>query len=490
MAIANLIFYRTGEIIRDLGLIYFSSILEEMNINSNMKVCLENNYLEVKDFNKDEFLNYLLKEKIFRVFVDGIKEELKKKKYDIEFLEGIKNDNFLSKINEIDILSEKMKESIEKKFNSKYFPYIRNSAKYGYNSKGEINFHKNIKKLIYIVQELNSKDDEEQKNILKEYEALEKKCIVCHTYLTTKYDITHKDEKKLRKSSKYNYLFMGSEKNTFTNYAAENPSVCFICEFFNLMFLLYLSIERPTILAYTDDLGSMKFINYKLMLKSREFNEKGFYKKLSKFKNTRVRIYDISTDVNKGVLINLNSILEFRAILKMIKLSDVIDKYNFSKDTYVKIALGKKIIKNNNYAALKSFLLNELIVINDKDGKRSLDTWKTVNNIKNYLEIICELRKEDLEVEDKNFEKLGIILGAKIKKSENKRAIAFKVIEMLKSDNRQGLFQNILHLITVNQTSIPDNFADVIIYGDEDELHYCIGKFLEKFLSSNKEEDE
>ncbi|SHH05503.1 hypothetical protein [Tepidibacter thalassicus] len=443
--ISKLVFYRSGEVVRDIGLIYLDNIITEMsNEGYKIRSILHSNYLEIHEFNKNEFFKYIINQKV-----------------------------------------------------SKYFPYVRNSSKYGHNSQSEENFHSNFLKLLDIVEKLNLKDEKEQMEILRDYENLEATCTICHTYLITKYDITHKNELKIRKNSKYNYSFMGWENNTFNNYGLDNPSVCFVCEFLNLMYLLYMSLAKPSVLVVIEDLKVMKFLNYKLLLSIENLNEKGFYRKLAQYKNRKVRLYKLITHAKKGVILKLNSILEFENIIRNIKLSDLIDRFNFGKDSAEKKKLCKGFIISNNIESLKCFLIKDLLFIDNKDEKRILDEWKSKSNIKIYLEILTIISKEGENIKmnkfnnpmkENEFEKLGFTLGRKISQ-ENKKTIMFKLNQMLKADNRTGIFQTLVHLITVNELSIPKNFSKVIINGSEYELHYNIGKLMESFLIENKEDE-
>lgn len=491
--IESLFFYRTGEVTRDIGLIYFYKILKEIkeNIYPNIEIELSSNYLKIEGFESNIFYDYIINTKIYHIFLKGIKEQFKNK-IDVSLLENIKIDNFIDKIRDIEGLKDIDIKGIEKRFSSKYFPYVRNSGKYGVNSGGEENFHKNLKKIIELMAELNVKNDEERKQLLKEYEPMDNKCIICHEYYPTKLDITHKNEKKERKNSKYNYLFMGAEKNnTFNNYGKSESSICFVCEFMNLMTLLYISLEKPSILAYTDDLKSLEFINHKLMVRASEFNEKSLYKKLSKFRDVKIRTYDIITDSNKGIIIKFGNILKIRNLITNLKLYDIVENYNYSRETAIKMSLCKKFIRSNNLLAMQMILLNDLLVIVDKESKHDLKVRDTIDNIKSYLKLLdfkCE--EGNLKVDDRSFTMLGIELGKRLNEDDKnsssiKKTIAFRLNQMLKSDNRQAIFESLMHLIINNGISIPKNFSWIVMKSKTDELHYCIGKFFEGFLNSN-----
>lgn len=505
-------------------MIYFYTIIKEMKDKTyEVYAELEANNLKIKKCDKDILISslyeFLVKYKIFEVFLNGIKQNLKIK--DESFFNDFTEENFIQKLEKCSDISDKEKKELKKKSNSKYFPYVANSGKYGKNSQNEENFHKNLKELLRIVVELGySHDENEEINVLREYKPTNEKCSVCHTYFSTKYDITHKNEKKERVNSKNNYIFMGSESNTFNNYAMSNSTVCFSCEFFNLMYLLYLKLERPNIIAYTEDLTLMKFINYKIMVNSRKYYDKSFYRELAKYKESKIRLYNVVTDTNKGVLLKFNNVMEFNDIMNEIRLKDMIDNFTFSNESAAKKDLAKIYIANKNNIALNNLLLNELISIDEKRVKNIF--YPSVRNIRIYLEFIIYIKKSELNNEQKylykydylregkndlkeseieelgnekeglkknGFKELGQRLGYKIE-DEAKKTIAFKINQLLKSDNRTGMMHTLTHLITVNELRMPNGFADVIFSKDEYGFNYNVGKLLEYFLNTSYKEGE
>src|SRR5690554_6883587 len=138
-------FYRSGEVVRDLGLIYLHQILKE---KEDIKVELTANYLKVNNLDEQLLYDFIIKEEVYQVFLKGVVEELKKKidEEDAEKLvKEISVDIFLEefdkRLDEREDIKASSKESIKKKvkkgFKSMYFPYVRNSPKYGYNAQSE-----------------------------------------------------------------------------------------------------------------------------------------------------------------------------------------------------------------------------------------------------------------------------------------------------------------------------------------------------------------
>lgn len=504
--IKELIFYRSGEVVRDLGLVYLHQILKEKD---GIKVKRTANYLKVNNLDKQLLYDFIIKEEVYKVFLKGVVEELKKKidEEDAEKLvKEISVDDFLEefdkRLDEREDIKARSKDSLKKKikksFKSKYFPYVRNSPKYGYNAQSEDNFHNNFKELVRLVIELNGKDEEEQLEVLKNYEGVDRDCFICRSYKSTKFDVTHKNNKKERINSKYDYLFMGSQNNTYNNFFKSESSVCFVCEFLNLMALLYFSLNSPRTIAYTDNLINLEFINYKVMLKERNFSDKGLYRHLAKYKNQQIQLYETSIDSNKGVILEFTNNLRFDKLLENLKLYDLVDRFYISQDSATKRAMAKDFIKNKNKDAMEKLLLNELLVIENSDGARSLDLKLSKYNIRFYLELLelnnvdkeggKELRNNEFKnkknrFDNKEFKRLGRELGKEIGK-QNKKGISFKLIQMMKSENREGLWQDLTHLIVANQVKMPRNFADSIIESGVDGLHYQIGGFLEEFINT------
>lgn len=438
--IKELRFYRSGEVVRDIGIIYLNNIVDEMSKKGyKVKGELSSNMFKIKGFKEEDFIRFITIDKL----------------------------------------------------DYSYFPYLRNSPKYGSNAQSVENFHSNFKKLIYIVAGINMKELSEQEKVLEEYQVSENICSICHNNLATDNDITHKTTSKPRVNSKYNYSFMGAENNMFSNYGNGNESVCFECEFLNLMYLLYVNTKQPRFIIYTEDLNLMNFLNYKMALEFKNLNQKSFYKRLSKHMNKRLRTYKISIDTNKGIILNLTNVIEVQNIERIIKYYDIIDRFNFSKEPSKRKEICKSYVISKNISSLENVLINNLIYIDEGEGK-GLNKTKTLINVQAYLELLKMNDKGSGSMECKSkgnaFEELGVSLSGKIPE-ENKKTIMFKINQMMKSDDRTGLFQILVHLISVNELRIPNKFSYIIMKSSSNEIHYQIGRFMEGFLSSKNTEE-
>lgn len=494
--IKELIFYRSGAMVRDLGLIYFYNILKNKK-DKDIEVELTANYLKINNLDEQKLYDLIINEGVYRVFLKGVVAELKKKmdeKDAQKLVKGIEMNAFLEefgrRLDNREDIKEKSKDSIKSKINksfqSKYFPYVRNSPKYGYNAQSEENFHNNLKELVRLVIELNAKDEEEQLEVLKDYEPIERQCTVCHIYKPTRFDITHKDEKKERVSCKYDYLFMGSQGNTYSNYFKGQSSVCFVCEWMSLISMLYFSLESPSTIAYTNNLITLDFINSKVMLKERIYRDKGLYRYLAKYRNQKIQLYETSIDANTGVILNFIDNLRLEELLEDIKLYDLVDRFHISQDRAKKVEIVKEFIKNKNRITVERLLLNELLVIENVNGSRSLDLNASKENIQLYLALL-EYNHIDKgggrKMRNQELKELGIKLGKKMGE-QNKKRVSFRLIQMMKSENREDIFRDMTHIIVANQVNMPQNLSEIIMHSEVKELHYQIGGFLEGLINT------
>jgi len=495
--ISKLRFYRSGEIVRDLGIVYLSTILQEMEVhyNKNYKIELTDNFLEFECDDYSEVYQYIINVKVFECFIKNVKSELEKKKMGEEFFQNVNVDNFLIMVDSLDELNKTEKDKLKNSFKSKYMPYIRNSPKYGWNSQDEENFHKNFKELVRLVFELNGKELEEQIQILDKYKSSGDVCCICHSVYTTEFDITHKSEQKTREVSKYNYMFMGAENSTFNNYGNAQSSVCFVCEFFNLMFLLYFSLTQPKTISYVDSLKNIDFFNLKINNLMKLYNEQGFYKKLSQYNSKNIRLFSIKSDPNKGLILKMEQVLKYDEFIKQIELYHIINQLSISSDTSVDKQGLKRIVISRNYKSLKNILISVVLCFDRKEGKRVLDVTKTVSNIRLLLEVLkIECGKEEGRGLSKEHKKIffdaGKKLGNKIP-NEAKSTLGFRLIQMLKVDNRDGIIKLLYHNFIVNNLPIPVGFSKGILdVEDTIELTYNVGEFLEGLFVSQKEQKE
>lgn len=481
-------FYRTGEVVADIGIIELYDILQGMKHtykNENLDISLESNSLMIEGLEPEVLYKYIIEHEIFQVFLNGTKDDFREKGLEEDVIEKLDVENFKETIDKSS-LKEKDKEFYMDKFNKKYFPYVRNSGKYGVNSGAEENFHENFKQLIDIVFEINNKKEDEQRKILEKYEPSDEKCMICHTNVATRLDITHKDEEKERVNSKYNYSFFGAEKSTFNNYGEVKNSICFECEFLNLMFLLYISRKRPQVLGYTDDLYFLHYVNNNLMLKKRLYKDWAFQLKLGKMKGKGIRLYDVITDSNKGVILTFQSLTDYEELIQDIELIHITDNYNYSHDKALMRDKCKKYIRYKNYEALRDILLSDILCPGNENNEEILSN---IINYQKFINILNSMQEGGgCFMDDNGFYKFGenlkstMISSSDEEAKNNRKNIALRITNMLKADDRAGIFDFLTHLIIVNGVEMPYKYSETILNSSKNELHYCIGKFLEGFL--------
>ncbi|GAE90643.1 hypothetical protein [Acetivibrio straminisolvens] len=402
--ISKLRFYRSGEIVRDLGIVYFYTILQEMKsyYNKDYEITLTDNFLEFVCDDYSEVYQYIINVKVFENFMKGVKAELQKKKINEDFFRDVNIGNFIEMVASLDQLNTTEKEKLKNSFKSKYMPYIRNSPKYGANSQSEKNFHKNFNELVRLVFELNGKELEDQIEILDKYKSSGDICCICHSVYSTKFDISHKSEQKTREVSKYNYMFMGAENSTFNNYGNAQSSVCFVCEFFNLMFLLYFSLVQPRTISYVDSLQNIYFFNQKINNLLKLYNDQGFYKKLSQYNAKNIRLYSIKSDPNKGLILKMEQVLKYDEFIKQIELYHIINQLSISSDASANMQELKRLVISRNYKVLKDIFISIVLYFDRKEGKRTLNITRTVSNIR----LLLEMLKIEYGEEGKNWPKI------------------------------------------------------------------------------------
>ncbi len=393
-------------------------------------------------------------------------------------------DNYLE-FNRFDI--ERLVEYMKSK-NITSFPYIQNSKRFGNvnGPKGD-KMYENLKDIIRLVFEINRKSVEEQENILKEYEPSEQ-CSICNTYKSTKKHYSVEDGGLTeRKVSKLLYTFLGSENSTFNNYCISRINVCFVCELLNLFFLLYINEFKLDMIAYCERLKDLYYINHRIMIHQKLYNPNVIYINLAKLNTKSIRIYDIKRDPQNGLLLKYNNSFDVSDLIKRLKLINIIEQFKFNEKNknelkdYIKI-----LIFNNNYTAVEQILLFNLLS-NELDDVRKYTLTKL--NVKLYNEFL----EGGFEVKNaSSFSKLGSKLAQKLKeedKEDNKKKnISFRLTQLLKSDSREQLFNELLHLLINYEIEIPENFSYGILKADSIQLHYNIGKFLESFNKKGGEE--
>lgn len=481
---------------RDLGIVYFYNILQEMEsyYNKDYKIVLTDNFLEFICDDYSEVYQYIIDVKVFENFMKGVKVKLRKMGISEDLFQNATVDNFIKIVNSLESFENKDKEDLKNDFGSKFIPYIGNSPKYGIrNSGGEDNFHKNFNELVRLVFELSGKEFEKQVKVLEKYKSSGNICCICHSVYSTEFDITHKSEQKTREVSKYNYMFMGAENSTFNNYGNAQSSVCFVCEFFNLMFLLYFSLIQPKTISYADSLQNICFFNLKINNLMKMYNEQGFYKKLSQYNAKNIRLYSIKSDPNKGLILRMEQVLKYDEFIKQMELCHIINQLSISSDTSVDKQELNRLIISRNYKSLKDVLISIVLNFDRKEGKRTLNVTRTVSNIRLLLEVLkieyAEEEGKDLSKDYKTFFDAGRKLGSRIP-NEAKNTLGYKLIQLLKVDNRDGIIKLLYHQFIANGIEIPRYFTKGILdVQDTVELTYNIGVFLEGFFINQKEEE-
>lgn len=477
--IKRVIFYSSGDIVRDIGIIYFSEILKAIKV----KYELHRNYLEFDYIDPNIISNYILDKLIFKVFKNSKKDELEKKLGDFEKL---KCDNYVEKVNESNI-SEKEKENLKKAFQNRRFPYIRNSGKYGLNCSLE-NMETNLITLVDIVLKSNISINDISLETFKEED---KVCYICNINKTTKLDINLKE----KVDSKLSFLFRGAEKSGFRNNGNSENNICFECEFLNLMCLLYINLERPVIFGYTNDLTELLFINYKLMLKQKLYSDKAFYKKLVHEKINSLKLYDFKIDTNKGIILKFNSIVNYKELIRKIEFIDIINEYNFSREGFTIKNLAKVMVNNNSLTSLKDLLFTNLLIIKTNGTKREFDTVGSSYNLSLYLKTLWIVNKkgeyEMNKYKSKNYVYSQVGRNLSNKMDENKKKnFVFKIVQLLKSNDKKSLFQTIMHTLASYGVAIGDGFVEGILMSNELELNTNVGLFIQELMQYGGNKDE
>lgn len=497
---SNYVWYRSGEIVRDIGMIYFSELLEKYAENNAITVELKANELKVSGELESETFNQFFHDYVmFEIFKTDLIAVLKGKKVATDIIEFVQMQKTASDLKtycyQVDGQVKKVYKSESEK--AQYLPYVRNSGKFGANAGNVGNFKRNFFELITLVFSANRVVDNVQANwqqVLQHYQIVDEnaemtsQCMICHYEPVTTYDITHKYNQEIvqklkpkdqimRKTSKYLYSFLGSEGNTYQNYGQVQNDVCFTCEFFNLLFLCFIKIRKPSSLILADRLQETKFLNYRYGIKSTEYTKESFLLKIIEQNRGRVRIFSIATDPNKGIILHLQNVVESKKIIQQLRMTTLIDSYYFTVATSEQRKFLKDAIFNGNQHGVKQTLLANLIQPKEVELSQNLQTYRSY--------IICLL-------EDRNVEKTPKsgyyyrTLGQKIhSKNSSQQTTAYKLIQLLKADNRTELVTLIMHVVVGANESLPYNFAQEILHSSELELHYYISEFITGLLSAN-----
>ncbi|MGX7418964.1 hypothetical protein ACWOFR_09135 [Carnobacterium gallinarum] len=371
--------YSSGDIVRDTGLLYFYRLLREINEQNQsiLQPKLALNYLEFQLPTEEEFdleaalFNQIINVELYQTFIQDLSAE----KIDPVLINEWKQ----SSLGELrtNLLKAKIPtkqiDKIMKKSETIYFPYLRNSGKFGANAQSVQNFHRNLKTFIQLFFSRLQGESKE-----REFYGEGRVCGICHLEHAGVYDITHKyaadiveslpeKQRIYRTDSKYLYTFQGSQNNTFSNYAdyQQDSAICFSCEFFNLFFLLYIKKEKAKYLVSCQNLVHMEFLQRKIRMKQDIYYQQSFYYQVAKStKSARIRLYQVATDPNKGLLLKLEDAIEFDDLLKQIKLMDFVDSFSFpeeQKNVSDLKQLIKRFILNKNNEMAYQYLLGNLI---------------------------------------------------------------------------------------------------------------------------------
>ncbi len=497
----NYIWYRSGEIVRDIGMIYFYELLEayqqqqqqEINIEMNANHLRISGEVDTEAFNQF-FHDYVM----FEMFKIDLVVALKNKKIQDDVLVAVQLQTTYEDLKtyclQADVQVRKVYEAESKK--DQYLPYLRNSGKFGANSGGVGNFKKNLKELIRLVfsanqcldnQEAHWQEVYEHYQIADENAEITSFCSVCHYEPVSMYDITHKYKQEIvetlkpntrivRKTSKYLYSFLGSEGNTYKNYGQVQSDVCFTCEFFNLLFLCFVKISKPSSVILADTLKETKLLNYRYGIKSTEYTKESFLLKIIEQSRGRVRVFSIETDANKGVILRLQNVVESKKIIQQLRMTALVDNYHFTVATSEQRKFLKDAIFNGNQHGVKQTLLANIIQQKEVELTQNLQTYRSY--------IICLLEERDVEKTPKHgyyYRKLGQEIHAK---NSNQQTTAYKLIQLLKAENRTELATLMMHVVVGTGKALPYNFANDVLNSTELELHYYISEFITGLLGT------
>jgi len=179
----------------------------------------------------------------------------------------------------------------------------------------------------------------------------------------------------------------------------------------------------------------------------------------------------------------MEQVLKYEEFIKQIELLHIIDHLHISSDASVNIKELKRLVISRNYKSLKDILISVVLYFNRKEGKRALNVQRTISNIRLLLEVLKieygEKEGKNMSKDYKTFFEAGKKLGSKIP-NEAKNTLGFKLIQMLKGDNRDGIVKLLYHHFITNNIPIPVYFSKGILdVEDTTELTYNVGVFLE-----------
>lgn len=384
-------YYLTGDVVHDLGIINLASLLEDFKkrYSKSINFTLQKNYLEVDYLDSEKFTKYITEEILFNIFKSRKKEELEKL-FEISEYNNLTYGNFVLEVT-TKLKDEKKLSSILKNYENIRFPYIRNSMKYGLNGKNN-SFKKmqnTFETLVDIVQESNIKI---KRNDLSIYKVKDNLCEVCNINKTTDLDLDFTE----RKDSKLLFTFKGAEESGFKNNGrSKGSNICFQCEFLNLMALLYINLRKPRNIIYLNNLIDMKNINQVLNINEKKFSEKELIRYLGRFVAKDILIYRAIIDTNKGIILELNKAVDIKWMKKEIKLLELIDGMNFSREPSKKRAVAKILINNKNITALNKWFIKNIIVREENNISGKIDRKRSISNLSIYYDFL-NLKKKGI----------------------------------------------------------------------------------------------
>jgi len=193
-------------------------------------------------------------------------------------------------------------------------------------------------------------------------------------------------------------------------------------------------------------------------------NDEEVLKKLLNYSKLDIKEYKVKYDANKYDLAYASS-HQIQDLLNFISLKKIIDQYNNLK--------GKdflyNLLRQKNYASVKATLLT-CIFVKDNDSA-------SIYNLQLYLKFIIIIMEE--KVSAKNAYDSGKKLGKELGDEKVKR-LSLKLIQLLRTDDRSAILQELFHILTVNQVPFPDYLSDNIMAADsENALHLYLGRFIE-----------
>lgn len=511
---------KNGELVRDTGILYFYQLLRELEEDERIKPELHRNRVsfdipEGFDMKKALFTQ-IVDKKLYHAFVRDLKIGKLADDNLVGELINIPIEQLSKFLEEAKVPSNKMKKIIDKS-QKIYFPYLRNSIKFGANSGEVVDFHKCLNELLRLFLD-NLFDKRERLDLY----GIGSCCSVCQENIAPFYDITYKYEieainnvkpqdRKVRTDSKYLYTFKGRENNTFSNYGRVNQasSICFECEFFNLMFLLYIKAELPQYLVMTDSLKITYLLQRKIQMKKDMHIDQAFYYHVASLgRSSKVQLYKIVRDSKKGILLQMAKIIEYDSLKSQLLLMDILDKFSFlepakgedkkkfSDNDEKRVALinhVRKNIMNGNHEVAYHILLDNVIT---GDEMRFAHNYKLLGEF--FLEIFSgSVKEEEQEKMMDQIRKRGKVywhFGNSFSHIENKKNLGFQLTQLLRSDNRTRMFDILGHLYFTNSgkgksedNALPQWLSEDILYSSSKEYHYYVGQLIQGLMAAKKE---